>query len=126
MKLLIDVNLSPVWVGCLKARGYQADHWGAVGSPTAPDSEIMTFARTQDYVVITHDLDFGAILAATQGLKPSVIQLRADILTPESTGEAVIAAIQSAEDDLKSGALLTLDTNRRRLRILPLLKRESD
>jgi len=27
----------------------------------------MSFAAAHDFVVLTHDLDFGAILAATQG-----------------------------------------------------------
>jgi len=31
-----------------------------------------------DYTVLTLDLDFSAILAATQGRKPSVVQLRSD------------------------------------------------
>jgi predicted nuclease of predicted toxin-antitoxin system len=32
----------------------------------AADSEIMAYAAKHDYVVLTHDLDFSAILAATQ------------------------------------------------------------
>jgi hypothetical protein len=32
----------------------------------APDVEIMAYAAKYDYVVLTHDLDFSAILAATQ------------------------------------------------------------
>ena len=37
----------------------------------------MAFAGANGCVVLTHDLDFGAILAATQGRKPSVVQIRA-------------------------------------------------
>lgn len=122
MKLLIDMNLSPKWVDFLKVEGHEADHWSSLGSPNASDTEIMAYARQHDYVVVTHDLDFGAILAATQGLKPSVIQVRADQLSPETIGGSVVAAIRNAEEELRDGALLTLDANRRRLRILPLLK----
>ena len=42
-----------------------------VGEPNARD-DIMDFARTNNYVVLTHDPDFGAILAVTHGDKPSV------------------------------------------------------
>ncbi|MGC8548326.1 MAG: DUF5615 family PIN-like protein [Acidobacteriaceae bacterium] len=86
MKLLIDMNLSPAWAEFPRSNGHEADHWSSLGSPSAPDSEIMIFARAHGYVVLTHDLDFSAILAANQGRKPSVIQLRADSLSPEALG----------------------------------------
>jgi predicted nuclease of predicted toxin-antitoxin system len=41
MKLLIDMNLSPNWVGLFHDSGWEAAHWSAVGQPTARDSEIM-------------------------------------------------------------------------------------
>ncbi len=63
-------------------------------------------------------------LRLPRGHKPSVIQVRADQLSPGVMGDAVIAAIQNAEDELTRGALVTLDPHRKRLRILPLLKRE--
>jgi len=84
----------------------------------------MAWARKNSCIVLTHDLDFSAILSATQGKKPSVIQLRSDNLDPEVTGPAVIRALAEAEADLHAGALLTLDASRMRLRVLPLLKKE--
>ena len=77
MKLLIDMNLSPRWVGFLADEGIIAAHWSDIGAKDAPDSEIMAYAKAEDYVVLTHDLDFGAILAATQGDKPSSCVMRA-------------------------------------------------
>lgn len=44
----------------------------------------MAYARSNNYVVLTHDLDFGAILAATHGEKPSVVQIRAEDVSPKS------------------------------------------
>ena len=82
MKLLVDMNLSPNWIGLLNDAGWEAVHWSAVGKGTAPDSEIMAFAAANDYVVLTHDLDFSAILATTHGEKPSVVQIRAEDLSP--------------------------------------------
>jgi len=83
----------------------------------------MGYARTHDYVVLTSDLDFGTVLAATQGDKPSVVQIRADDVNPEVIGSHVVAAVRQVGPDLESGALLTVDPNRARLRILPLLGR---
>jgi predicted nuclease of predicted toxin-antitoxin system len=90
MRLLIDMNLSPRWVGVLVEGGFEAAHWSILGRMDAPDSEIMVYARANDYVVLTHDLDFGAILAATQGEKPSVVQIRAENVSPYSLGDLVL------------------------------------
>jgi len=76
MKILVDMNLSPSWIPLLEADGYETKHWSQVGSPSAPDTEIMQWARENRFVVLTHDLDYGALLFATQTTAPSVIQLR--------------------------------------------------
>ena len=120
MKLLLDMNIAPRWVDFLLARGFEAVHWSSVGAPTAPDSDIMAFARDGGYIVFTHDLDFSAILAATKGEKPSVIQLRTDDLSPESAGNQIVQALRQMQSELDKGALLTIDVRRARLRVLPL------
>ena len=120
MKLLLDMNLSPRWCEVLAEAGLEAAHWGAIGSPGAADSEIMAFAEAGDWIVVTHDLDFGAILAATRDHKPSVVQLRGDDISPEAGAETVITALQQYAEELEIGALLTIDLVRVRLTLLPL------
>ncbi|MDM0118099.1 hypothetical protein QTI66_39210 [Variovorax sp. J22R133] len=72
-------------------------------------------------IVLTHDLDFGMILAATQQHKPSVVQLRGEDVSPQVIGARVITALKQMEDELLDGALFTIDLKRSRLRVLPLL-----
>lgn len=86
----------------------------------ATDRAIMEWARSNGYIVFTHDLDFGAILAATQASGPSVIQFRAENVLAEDLGPAVIAAIRRFQDALEQGALISVDPGRARARILPL------
>jgi predicted nuclease of predicted toxin-antitoxin system len=74
-------------------------------------------------VVLTHDLDFSAILAATNGEKPSVVQIRADDVSPDAIGSQVVTALLQMATELEAGALLTIDPNRTRLRVLPLPSR---
>lgn len=62
MKLLIDMNLTPRWVVRLSDGGFQAVHWSDIGLVAAPDHEIMAYAAEHEYIVFTHDLDFGTIL----------------------------------------------------------------
>ena len=102
MRLLIDMNLSPKWVGFLNDAGFEATHWSALGAANAPDPELMAFAKTHDYVILTNDLDFGAILAASGGSGPSVVQIRADDLNPSVVGEKVITALGQATDAITS------------------------
>ena len=123
MRLLVDMNLSPRWVDVLDAAGIEAAHWSTLGAANAPDPLIMAYARTHDFVVLTHDLDFGAILAATHGEKPSVVQIRAEDVSPNVIGRQVIDALRQMSAELEEGALLTIDPNRTRLRLLPLQRR---
>ena len=80
----------------------------------------MQWAAERNYIVLSADLDFGAILAATQVKRPSVLQVRSDILTPRAIGGAVLAANRQARKELLEGALVSVDAQRARLRILPL------
>ncbi|MBP1150412.1 MULTISPECIES: DUF5615 family PIN-like protein [Methylocaldum] len=120
MKLLVDMNLSPRWVSLLADAGFEAAHWSTLGAANAPDAEIMAFAKANGYVVLTHDLDFSAILAATHGEKPSVVQIRAEDVSPDAIGKPVSDALLQMTAELEEGALLTIDPNRTRLRLLPL------
>jgi predicted nuclease of predicted toxin-antitoxin system len=80
----------------------------------------MQWATEHDRVVLTSDLDFGAILAATRQRRPSVLQLRSDLLTPQTIGRRVLAAIEETRQELAAGALVSVEASRARLRVLPL------
>ena len=103
MKLIVAMNLSPRWIDLLHEAGMNATHWSEIGRPNAPDSEIMAYAHANNCVVLTHDLDFGAILAATHGAKPSVVQIRAEDISPDAIGSQVIAALRQMETELAEG-----------------------
>src|SRR3954462_8564639 len=91
-------------------------------SATASDLAIMAHAKLHDFGVLTHDRDFGAILAATNADKPSVVQIRAGDLAPEALVGPLTIGLRQCERALADGALLTIDAVRLRLRLLPLNK----
>ena len=124
MKILIDMNLSPLWVSYFANAGIDAVHWMTIGDAAAIDRVILTYAKTNGYIVFTNDLDFGALLAMMKVSLPSVIQLRSQDLMPEAIGEMVVCALRQFERQLESGGLVTIDAARLRVRLLPIGDRE--
>jgi predicted nuclease of predicted toxin-antitoxin system len=120
MNLLLDMNLSPAWQPLLEGHGWQTRHWRDVGAPDATDVEIMAWAKAQGYCVVTNDLDFSAILAATRASGPSVVQIRGQDISPATLGETLVAVLNGAQNSLRRGAILTLDVHSSRVRTLPL------
>ncbi|UTA67839.1 DUF5615 family PIN-like protein [Emticicia sp. 21SJ11W-3] len=91
-----------------------------VGGPNDADKVIFQFASANDYIVFTNDLDFGAILAATQAKPPSVFQLKSQDLLPDAIGEIVVRCLNQYKNYIEEGSLITFDINKVRVRILPL------
>jgi len=120
MKILVDMNLSPAWVPVLMKSGHVAVHWSNIGPPGAPDGAILAWARDNRYLLFTHDLDFGAILAATDATAPSVIQLRTQDVAPENALGVLLSALSLFAERLEEGVLISVDEQRARARVLPL------
>jgi predicted nuclease of predicted toxin-antitoxin system len=119
MKFVIDMNLSPGWVKSFEDHGFEAVHWSEVGNPRASDREIMEWSDKNGYVVFTHDLDFTTLLAATQANGPSVIQLRTQNFVSEKVRELLFDSIQQYGEQLRQGALISIEYHRSKIRIHP-------
>lgn len=120
MKIVLDMNIPPIWVQYLNDAGHDAIHWSNIGNIRAEDTEIMEWARINKHIVFTHDLDFGGLLYATGAKAPSVIQLRVENILPSSVGNELLETLKIATEELNNGALITIDPRRQRMRILPL------
>ena len=120
---MIDMNLSPRWADALRAAGWDAIPWGAVGDPKAEDETIARWAADNHSVVLTLDLDFGTLLVMTQATAPSVVLIRAEGVRVEQLAARLVPALRQSESALDQGALLLIDEAKDRLRILPLRPR---
>jgi predicted nuclease of predicted toxin-antitoxin system len=120
MRIIIDMNLAPKWAAFLGGEGFEAAHWSNVGPVNALDTTIMAYALAESAIVLTSDLDFGAILAATGGNAPSVMQIRAGDVSVSAIGLQVVAALRQSAQLLADGALVTLTPDKVRLTILPI------
>ena len=114
------MNLSPLWVGFLAASGFESIHWSQIGDPAAPDSVIMDHAAANGFVIFTHNLDFGGLLAGSKSRQPSVIQVRTQDVLPVAIGPIVVRALKASLPQLEEGALVTVDPGRNRIRLLAI------
>lgn len=120
MKLLIDMNLSPQWVGFFKSNGIDAVHWSTVGAHDAADATLMAHALADDRIVFTHDLDYSAILAHAGLRGPSVVQVRTQAVMPEQIGTDVVSVLARHREAIERGAIVVIDEIGARVRILPI------
>ena len=67
------MGISPVSVAFLRDLGFEAAHLHELGLDRLPDSEIVEKARRERYVVLTHDLGFGELLARSGAELPTVV-----------------------------------------------------
>jgi predicted nuclease of predicted toxin-antitoxin system len=63
MKILIDMNLSPLWAPFPAAAGIERIHWPQVRPGHAPDHEIINYDVRNDMAILTRDPDLGALLS---------------------------------------------------------------
>lgn len=76
MKFLVDVPLSPSLAKWLDSQGHQAVHAFKAGLGTASDAEILSKAAQEGRIIITCDLDFPPLLAASGQKSPGLILFR--------------------------------------------------
>lgn len=125
MHFLVDMNLPRAWVEVLLRLGHDATYWRDIGMATARDNEIMEYARSKGYVVMTRDLDFGELLALNGAAGPSVVQLRDGDTEPQENASHVLQAIDRFAGDIERGALVTISVRSSRVRSLPIDKTRS-
>ena len=80
----------------------------------------MEWAKANNHIVFTHDLDFGAILAATKADSPSVLQIRTQDITIAAISDLVLFLLNQFKGELNEGALISVNENHSRVRILPI------
>jgi len=120
LKLLCDVHISPLTVESLRKLGYDAIRVTERLPATAQDEELLVLARSEGCVLVTQDQDFGALLAANGEQLPSILSLRLGTARIERVNVAIASAIEIAAKQLESGAIVTVEDSRVRVRLLPI------
>lgn len=76
MRFLADMGVSQQVVEWLRTSGHDALHLREEGLHRLPNGEIFLKAGREQRIVLTFDLDFGEIVAASAGQNISVILFR--------------------------------------------------
>jgi predicted nuclease of predicted toxin-antitoxin system len=120
VRFLADMGVSQGVVEWLRSAGHDAIHLRDEGLHRLPNGEIFQKAVIENRVVLTFDLDFGEIVAASEGRVVSVVLFR---LHNTRTGH-VIGRLQSVLEqssaELQSGAIIVVEEGRHRVRRLPI------
>ncbi|MGC3990095.1 MAG: DUF5615 family PIN-like protein [Chthoniobacteraceae bacterium] len=120
MRLLLDQGVPLTAASVLRQVGFEAIHVGEIGLSKAADEEILARAYNEDRVVVTLDADFHTLLAFSHAPKPSVVRIRIEGLRSERFCSLLEKVVDECRDDLKAGALLSVQEHQIRIRKLPL------
>lgn len=120
MKFLADMGISPDTVLWLRRLGYDAVHLHEQGLERLPDPEILSKAKEEQRVLLTHDLDFGYLLAISRAQLPSVVIFRLADMRPSSVNHHLENVLQRHTGELESGAVVIVTEGRTRVRMLPI------
>jgi predicted nuclease of predicted toxin-antitoxin system len=117
---LADMGVSGTTVQGLRDRGEDAIHLREIGLQRLTDDQILLKRRAENRIVLTFDLDFGDLLAASAGNTPSVILFRMRNQTPAAVTPRLIEVLERCADELSAGAFIVIEDGRYRLRRLPI------
>ena len=120
MKFLADIGISPKTVSFLKRLGHEAVHLHEQGLDRLSDSKILEKAVVEGSIILTHDLDYGHLLAFSGEPSPSVIIFRLRNTHPDNLFERINNTWSNIEDPLNTGAIVALEDAAFRIRPLPI------
>ncbi|NOZ48621.1 MAG: hypothetical protein GXP37_01075 [Chloroflexi bacterium] len=120
MKFLADMGISPKTVAFLRELGSEAVHLHEERLDRMMDAAILVKAREEGRVLLTHDLDFGELVAASGAQLPSVIVFRLRNMRPENVNQHLMRIIEEHGAMLETGAFISVTEGRIRMRPLPL------
>jgi predicted nuclease of predicted toxin-antitoxin system len=122
LKFLLNVNLPRSLARALGDEGHSCRHAADIGLAKAADTAIVNEARTGGEIIMTHDLDYGHLLAFSGEATPSVIIFRVRNSHPENLLRRFMSAWPEIEAALRSGAIVAVEDAGVRIRALPVLK----
>ena len=114
------MGLAQTTIVFLREQGHDAVHLRDQGLQQLPDIEIVQKARAEGRVILTHDLDFGRIVALGGTRVPSVITFRLSDMRPSQVNQRLLSVLEHFTEQLEMGALVSVTDGGIRVRSLPI------
>ncbi len=124
MRFLLNMNVPRKLGRRLTEEGHEYRHVGDIGLAQADDIVIMEEARRKKETIITHDLDYGDLLAFSGEEAPSVIIFRLRNTRFNSLYTRIVTVWPEIEKPLNNGAIVILEDAAFRIRELPIKQEE--
>jgi predicted nuclease of predicted toxin-antitoxin system len=87
----------------------------------ADDDVIFDRAAVEQRIIVSADVDFGALLAERASRQPSVIRFRGEgSRRPDALARTLLANLPPLVDSVQNGSIVTLEPARVRVRLLPI------
>lgn len=120
MRFLADMGISPKTVAFLQSFGHDAVHLHDQSLDRLEDSAILAKAQEEDRILLTHDLDFGELIAVSGVRLPSIVVFRLRNMRPEMVSRYLQGIIDQHWESLEKGAIISVTEGQIRVRLLPL------
>jgi len=120
MRFLADMGISQKSVDWLRNQGYDIVHLREQGLQCMTDEDIFIKAKNENRVILTMDLDFSRIVAASKTVLPSVIVFRLSDERSENVNRKLEELLKMCYENIKEGSIISVGENRIRVRHLPI------
>ena len=120
IRFLLDMGLARSTAEFLRSQGHDVVHLRDQGLERLSDEGIVAKAQREQRTIVTHDLDFGRIVALSGSSVPSIITLRLTSMVPARVNSALRTVLTAAPEPLHHGALVTVTDKGIRIRDLPI------
>lgn len=120
MRFLLNMNVPRSLMYRLTSEGHQCRHVGDIGMDRAEDMAIVREAKVRGEVIVTHDLDYGHLLAFSGEKVPSVIIFRLRNTHPNNLSKRLLEVWPEIEGALTEGAIVVIEDAVFRIRGLPI------
>ena len=119
-RVLLDEGLPLRTAQWLRNLEIDALHAREAELTSAPDAEVLAFARNQRRACFTLDHGFHSILAETAAAIPSVVLLRVQHTNHIEVGQLIVRILEDVGYEIDQGAAVRATRRRIRFRLLPL------
>jgi predicted nuclease of predicted toxin-antitoxin system len=124
MRFLADMGISPKTVAFLQSFGHDVVHLHDQDLDRLEDPAILAKTREEERILLTHDLDFGELIAVSGARLPSIVVFRLRNMSPEMVSRYLQGIIDQHGESLEKGAIISVTEGQVRVRLLPLTTSE--